>query len=220
MYGACTSHRQALNSAPNTVDRDFTDIHFRQAAAGQPFQRRIDMLPCFHCTFVMAVACMLSFMPNARSELLCKAGGYCSLGLQPSHYVGPISSNLELKAALLALHFRKEIILTSETRADPAAQFLASYQKAGYGHVLMMTDSEPLCRHLSTVFSQLGCGWYIAPTGYDPMVSSVFNLESTRYPKMFLGARIIRHGYNVLITDSGEISRDQDNPYVCLLVEA
>lgn len=37
----------------------------------------------------------------------CKKSGFCSLGLQPSHYIGPLQSNVDLKAALEALAFRK-----------------------------------------------------------------------------------------------------------------
>lgn len=136
-------------------------------------------------------------------DTACKASGYCSLETSPSHYVGPLRSNLELKAALRGLGFKKEIILTSESRMDPAAQFFASFQRAGYGHVLMMTESELMCSHLASVFLKIGCGWNPAPSLYDDKLSNMFPLKS-QYPKLFMGARIIRHGYNVMIVDSGK----------------
>lgn len=139
----------------------------------------------------------------SRIDSSCKASGFCSLETQPSHYVGPIRSNLELKAALTALAYKNEIILTTESRTDPAAQFVSSFQKAGYGHVLVMTDSEPMCKHLATVFQKLGCGWVPFPSLYDDALSGMFQLVS-QYPKLLMGARIIRHGYNVMIMDSGE----------------
>ncbi|MEW5300367.1 MAG: hypothetical protein WDW36_003303 [Sanguina aurantia] len=128
----------------------------------------------------------------------------CSLESQPSHYIGPLQTNLELKAALQALAYKKEIIMTTESRAEVGAQYFSNFQRAGYGHILMMTEFEPLCRHLATVFTKLGCGWYPEPTLRDPALSKMFHLNS-QYPKLMLGARIIRHGYNVMIMDSDTI---------------
>lgn len=141
--------------------------------------------------------------PTTPIEPVCRASGYCSLESNPSHYIGPVRSNLELKAALTALAFKKEIILTTESRLDPAAQFVSNFQKAGYGHLLVMTDSDAVCKHLAPVFEQLGCGWCPAPALYDEALSGMFPLNS-QYPKLFMGARIIRHGYNVMMVDSGE----------------
>lgn len=134
---------------------------------------------------------------------LCKASGYCSLELQGGHYVGPLRSNLELKAALSALAFRNEIILTSESRIDSAAQFVSNFQTAGYGHALILTDSVRMCHHLTTLFDKIGCGWCPEPTLYDEGLSKMFDLYS-QYPKVWMGARMIRQGYNVMVIDTGE----------------
>ena len=69
----------------------------------------------------------------AAPHRICDASGYCSLSLQPSHYVGPIEINRDLRQALQALAFRNEIIIAIENRPDYAAQFIANFQKAGCG---------------------------------------------------------------------------------------
>lgn len=154
-------------------------------------------------TTTVTAAYLVASATDIPTGRWCRASGYCSLEVQSSLYVGPLRSNLELKAALRALAFRREIILTTENRIDPAAQFISQFQNAGYGHALMMTDSEQLCKHLATLFRQLGCGWSPIPSLYDEALSFMFRLES-QYPKLFMAARIIRHGYNVMITDSGK----------------
>lgn len=139
---------------------------------------------------------------SSAEEPVCRQSGMCSLESQPSHYIGPLQTNLELKVALKALAYKNEIIMTTESRAEVGAQYFSNFQRAGYGHILMMTEFEPLCRHLATVFTKLGCGWYPEPTLRDEELSRMFHLNS-QYPKLMLGARIIRHGYNVMIMDSG-----------------
>lgn len=95
--------------------------------------------------------------------------------------------------------------MTTDSRVESAAQFLSSFQKAGYGHVLVMMEFEPSCSRLATAFQKLGCGWCTPPAFRDKYLSSIFPFNS-QYPKLFLGARIIRMGYNVMITDSGEVA--------------
>lgn len=136
---------------------------------------------------------------------LCKASGYCSLETQKSYFIGSIRSNNELKAALSALAFKNEMILTAESRTDPAAQFLSNFQKAGYGHVLLVSQTETLCNHMATVFTKLGCGWCKDPSLYNVELSKMFKSTKSMYTKYFIGARIIRLGYNVMIIDSGEV---------------
>lgn len=142
------------------------------------------------------------------SQEACSASEYCSLRAAPSQFIGPVGNNLELKSAVSALAYKNEIIIVLEFRVDPAAQFLASYQAAGYGHVMVLTDSEHLCRSLETVFSQLGCGWYPTPVfPQDPELSSMFSntgLGQKLYLKLWFAARIIRMGYNILMADSGK----------------
>lgn len=139
----------------------------------------------------------------------CWTSGYCSLKLNPSHFIGPLSSNIELKAALSSLAYKNEIILMMEFRADSAAQFLANFRKAGYGHILVLTNAEGVCRHLERVFAHLGCGWFPTPVFVNNAeLSEMFTLErgvlQVLYIKQWFGLRIIRMGYNVMMIDSGE----------------
>lgn len=69
--------------------------------------------------------------PSLDSDVLprlCETSGMCSLELNPSHYYGPVGSNIELKQALRVLAFKNEIIVMMEFRAASAAQFLSNFQ--------------------------------------------------------------------------------------------
>lgn len=63
----------------------------------------------------------------SAADLACKSSGYCSLELQPSSFTGPVTTNKEVKLALEALHFRKEIILSADTRPDDGSQVSFSF---------------------------------------------------------------------------------------------
>mgnify|MGYP001806865810 CR=1 FL=1 len=94
-------------------------------------------------------------------------GAYCSLG-KVRGYVGLLDTAAQLKEALEATAFKKEIIVFAETRMTDTAQMLARMRgQAGYGHVMALMNEVRDCQRLARVMisahheqGPVSCGAY------------------------------------------------------------
>jgi hypothetical protein len=101
-------------------------------------------------------------------------GTYCSYGrMQAPAYVGMLDTPEQLRQALNAVNFQKEIIMFAEGRITEAAHALSRFRElGGYGHLLPIMSTLEQCSHLVTVLrsngshsetkpgTQLSCGAY------------------------------------------------------------
>lgn len=79
--------------------------------------QQVDHLQCslkrqmsMHLSTVLALTALFMISVTVvDGEKMCHASGYCSLDEQPSHYIGPLRSNLQLRAALTALAYKKVV---------------------------------------------------------------------------------------------------------------
>ncbi|EFJ42558.1 hypothetical protein VOLCADRAFT_97349 [Volvox carteri f. nagariensis] len=147
-------------------------------------------------------------------------GAYCSAG-HVGGYIGPIDTAQELKAALKATAFNKEIIIFAENRVAHAAHAVSRLRgAAGYGHVLPVMDSR-LCHRLGRIFvaftseqGPLSCVSYATadqsgipyPAGFRYFRTG-FGLTAW-WQKWFTVARSVLLGYNVMAVDSDVLVLD------------
>jgi hypothetical protein len=94
-------------------------------------------------------------------------GDFCSAG-KTKAYVGPLESAQNIKDALSATAYNKEVIIFIEDRLQDAAHAIYRLRgEAGYGHVLPVMWDIAMCRTLERVFAPwnaedgpLSCGAY------------------------------------------------------------
>jgi hypothetical protein len=94
-------------------------------------------------------------------------GDYCSTGKTRS-YVGLLDSAQNIKDALEATAYKKEIIIFAESRLSDAAHIISRMRSmAGYGHVLPVMNKLGNCRGLVHTLAPwteedgpLSCGAY------------------------------------------------------------
>jgi hypothetical protein len=89
-----------------------------------------------------SMKCMLNLM---ETSLNVAAGGYCSIGVVEP-YFGDVTSHEALAAAVKSVSFRNEIILMAETCMTHIGDVRSDLEAAGYGHVLILSDSEHTCK--------------------------------------------------------------------------
>eukprot|EP00198_Chlamydomonas_reinhardtii_P004652 XP_001693988.1 predicted protein [Chlamydomonas reinhardtii] len=156
----------------------------------------------FH--LLLALFC-LSLLPWRSDAAFCseapdgKTGQFCSWH-KTKGFIGGLDSTIQLKAALEATAWEKEIILTVESRVSGAGQFLQRYRKAGWSHVLVVMDRPSSCFKLARLMAPythlhgpISCGHYSTA---DP---------ATGKP---LPSRAVAMGYNVLAVDSDTVVLD------------
>ncbi|GIL70068.1 hypothetical protein Vretimale_3345 [Volvox reticuliferus] len=124
-------------------------------------------------------------------QLACEKSGMCSLG-KVKPFLGDVFSSPAMKACLDARSFRKELILLTETRLNPAYQTFRSLLHLGYEHVVMLS-SEEKCFHSNATWPRLACVW-----STQPLLSRMRHLLD----RVAFMARAGRLGYNVLMLDT------------------
>jgi hypothetical protein len=80
---------------------------------------------------------------------VCQRSGMCSFEHIKGSYSGPLDTNKDLRAALDSLSYKRNIIITEETRVDAAAQFLRRCHRAGYYHAVRKGLNEAACAYFS-----------------------------------------------------------------------
>ncbi|PNH03781.1 hypothetical protein TSOC_010135 [Tetrabaena socialis] len=155
---------------------------------------------------------VLLLVHKAEAGRVCERSGYCSVG-QVAGYVGPVDTAVELRQAVEATAYRKELIIIPETRVLSAAQVLMHFRDAGYGHVLMVMDH---CDRLVSVMrprasrdGPISCGTYSSkelggPTGFPYFKRIIGSFEAWWWKWMTAG-RAVALGYNVLAIDSDTV---------------
>lgn len=83
----------------------------------------------------------------------------CSLG-KVKPFLGPLSTMDDLRTALAARAYNKELIIASDPRPEVLTQFLSRMYYMGYAHVLLVLRGEPECKQVSRHFADVGCAWY------------------------------------------------------------
>ncbi|MEW5320246.1 MAG: hypothetical protein WDW38_011331 [Sanguina aurantia] len=121
----------------------------------------------------------------------CRASGYCSMR-HVSPFLGDVYPTAGIKACLESRGYRKEIIVISETRINPAYQAYDEFRRLGLGHVVWMTNSQDKCERSSWLLPDLGCIWS----------SQVFDGADVQgkmhMDRVAFTGRALRLGFNVL----------------------
>ncbi|PNW79560.1 hypothetical protein CHLRE_08g358569v5 [Chlamydomonas reinhardtii] len=144
-------------------------------------------------------------------------GAYCSWGATRG-YVGPLDSAANIKEALEATQYKKELILFSEDRMPEATQSLARFRNAGYSHIIGILPELAECHRLAHIFAPwthehgpLQCGTYATrdPSGKPYPVGFPFLARgigmTVWWRKWYTAARAVALGYNVLALDSDNL---------------
>ncbi|PNW74502.1 hypothetical protein CHLRE_12g493750v5 [Chlamydomonas reinhardtii] len=174
---------------------------------------------CCPASLVLAWAFLLAAFLLGRayavSGRVCERSGYCSAvpgGIKG--YIGPIDSALELKEAVEATHFRKELIIWADERVADGAQGLWRLREAGYAHVLGVLEDAVQCNRLRQVFQPwletegpVTCTTYA--TADDKGQNYPFRFKYFArgvgmppwWKKFFTAGRAVALGYNVLAVD-------------------
>eukprot|EP00198_Chlamydomonas_reinhardtii_P005531 XP_001694867.1 predicted protein [Chlamydomonas reinhardtii] len=89
-----------------------------------------------------------------------KDTGSCSLQ-KTLPFVGPISTWDDVRAMLKARSHNSEIIITTETRIDQAAQWSWRQLRMGYAHTVVIMRGEHSCKALRAILgAYTGCVWF------------------------------------------------------------
>lgn len=136
-----------------------------------------------------------------RKPLACEKSGICSLG-KTRPYTGDISRQGELRKALDARSYKKEVIIitsTSDHRMLPLLLVLDNLAQLGMDHVLILSLNHDSCTSISQHAAAYGCAFYNSSLARGLGLDGAALLWHNRYRTLMRAARL---GFNALSTDS------------------
>ncbi|GFR42576.1 hypothetical protein Agub_g3503, partial [Astrephomene gubernaculifera] len=151
---------------------------------------------------------------------VCERSAYCSTG-KLKGYVGSLDTAAQLQKALESTAFKKEVIVFADTRISTAAQTLARFRGAGYGHVLAVMEEPLQCQYVRSVFvpwlysdGPISCGTYATKDSRGEPYPARFEYferpigVTAWWRKWMTVARAVALGYNVMAVDSDVLVLD------------
>lgn len=144
----------------------------------------------------------VSWKPSLLSHVQ-PAGDYVSFGkLKP--WFGDVFPSSNLKEALAARSYKKELIIFSFNRATAleAVNFVFNLRDLGYDHWLALTDDSTMCEVMRTAFPNGGCGYSSLAEAFPGI--RIRPKDGVEFKQLYLWAtvaRAVRLGYNVLSVD-------------------
>ncbi|EFJ52701.1 hypothetical protein VOLCADRAFT_85954 [Volvox carteri f. nagariensis] len=160
------------------------------------------------------------FFEAAAYGRVCERSGFCSNG-KIKGYMGSLDTAEQIREALQATHFKKEVVVFADTRLPDSAQTLSRFRDAGYTHVLAVMENPAQCNQLKALF-------YPSPPGEGPISCGTYETHDSsgnRYPvlfkylargvgmtswwrKWFTVGRAVALGYNVMAVDTDVLVLD------------